>query len=319
MDLSRRDLVKVGAAGGATALAAGLTPGLLLPGDAAFGVDDDAKRKKRFPGDPGRGRLYYGASTPWDVDQWERKLGRRLSMHRMYFQARNVNGLVERSREDIRRGRLPHVSTKVPNDDWREVGRGEHNEWLRDLARGLGRIGKPVFFTLHHEPENDRSDYAGRSPRDFVRMNNQAIEIFREHAPKVTVFPVLQGWMHRSRHNDPRDWYVKRAKIYGVDLYNGWSSRNGQRWRSFSYLLGQVKPYTHGKPVAVGEYGCRTDHRRPGRAAEWMRDAYREAHQRNVVSLSYFNSYLHSPDGSWELDRERGRVFERKLKARRTR
>jgi hypothetical protein len=315
MDLSRRDLLRAGTAGTATAL---VTPGLILPGDAAFGAEED-KRRKRFPGDPGRHRLYYGASTPWDVDRWERQLGARLSMHRMYFQPHNLRGIVKKTREDVRKGRLPHISTKVPNNDWRGVGRGEYNDWLRDIARGLDRIGKPIFFTLHHEPENDRSDHSGRSPRDFVRMTNRAIEIFDHIAPKVTVFPVLQGWMHRSRWNDPRDWYVRHAKIYGVDLYNGWSPSNGQRWRSFAYLLGQVKPYTHGKPIAIGEYGCRTDRRNPGRAARWMRNAYKVAHKRNVVSMSYFNSYLHSPDGSWELDRERGRVFERKLKHRRTR
>ena len=274
--------------------------------------------RKRFPGDPGIGRIYYGASKPEHIPRWERRMGARLSLHRMFFNPREHPRDGSPSPADIRVGRMPYLSTKVPNNDWRGVARGEYDGWLRAMARGLGRINRPIFLSLHHEPENDRNDLAGRRPRDFVAMNNHALEIFDRFAPKVSVFPTLQGWMHRSRHNNPRAWYVRDAAIYGVDIYNGWSLDNGQRWRSFPYLLGEVKPYTHGKPIAIGEYGCRTDPRRPGRAAHWMRTAYKTAVRRNVVAMSYFNSD-NARHGSWELDRERGRVFENKLKARRTR
>jgi hypothetical protein len=317
MEMSRRDLIRVGAAGAAGATSALAIPGLIVPADAG---DSLKMPNKRFPGDPGPGRIYYGAAKPYGIPRWERRMNARLSMHRMYFQPRNTEGMARRARADIRKGRLPHISTKVPNNDWRAVARGEHDDWLRVMARKLGRIDKPIFFSLHHEPENDRNDYAGRSPRDFVAMHNRALEIFDRYAGKVSVFPILQGWMHDPLSgNNPRDWYVRDANLYGVDIYNGWALHNGKKWRSFAYGLGLVKPFTHGKPIAIGEYGCRTDPRRPGRAARWMRNAYKVAINRNVVSMSYFNSDGGATDGTWELDRERGRVFERKLKARRTR
>lgn len=317
MELSRRDLIRTSAVGAAGATSALVVPGLIVPADAA---EDLKKPKKRFPGDPGRGRIYYGAAKEERLPAWERRMGARLSMHRMYFKPSNLRGMARRAHVDVRKGRLPHISTKVPNDDWRGVGRGDYNQWLREIARDLGRIDAPMFFTLHHEPENNRSDGRGRSPRDFVRMNNQALEIFDRLAPRVTIVPVLQGWKHHPLSgNDPRDWYVRDAAVYGVDIYNQWAAHNGNKWRSFAYGLHWVKPFTHGKPIAIGEYGCRTDPRRPGRAANWMRDAYKHAIRKNVVSMSYFNSARNSPDGTWELDHERGRVFERKLKARRTR
>lgn len=316
MELSRRDLIRTSAAGAAGAASAIVVPGLILPADAEESLK---KPKKRFPGDPGRGRLYYGAAKEHGIAGWERRMGHRLSMRRVYFRPENSHAIGRRVRADLNKGRFPHISTKVPNSDWRAVARGEHNDWLRSMARQLGRLDKPMFFSLHHEPENDRNDQAGRRPQDLVAMHNQAMEIFDRLAPKVSVFPTLQGWKHNPLSgNNPRDWYVKDAAVYGVDLYNDWALHNGKHWRPFGELLAHVKPYTHGKPIAVGEYGCRTDPRNPGRAARWMRNAYKVSLRRNVVSLSYFNSDEGATDGTWELDRERGRAFRRRLKSKRT-
>ncbi len=284
----------------------------------SHGVEALRRPPKRFPGDPGPGRLYYGASKPFGIPEWESQMGKRLSLHRMYFQPQNSRGMARRVRETIAHGRMPYVSTKVPNSDWKAVASGEHDAWLRNLAQQLGAIRKPIFLSIHHEPENDRNDYAGRRPQDFVAMNNHALEIFDTYAPKVTVFPTLQGWWHRKRGANPAEWYVADAAIYGVDIYNGWSMHNGQDWVPLREGLKAVIPWAHGKPIAVGEHGCRTDFRNPGRAAKWMRKAYKAAWKRNVVALSYFNSANGGPDGSFALDAERGRAFERKLKARRT-
>lgn len=315
MEMSRRDLIRVSATG-AAATSALIVPGLIVPSDAA----EPLKRpRKRFPGDPGRGRIYYGAAKPEGIPQWERSMGARLSLHRNYFKPQNSHAMARRARQDIRKGRFPYFSTKVPNSDWRGVARGEYDAWLRQMARSLGRVDKPIFLSLHHEPENDRNDNGGRSPANFVAMNNHALEIFDRYAPKVTVFPTLQGWYHRKRGANPKDWYVRDAKVYGVDIYNGWSLRNGKDWEPFKVGLAAVKRYAHGKPIAVGEYGCRTDPRHPGRAAHWMHRAYQVALRNNVVAMSYFNSAGGADDGTWELDRERGRVFKNKLHAPRTR
>lgn len=64
-----------------------------------------------------------------------------------------------------------------------------------------------------------------------------------------------------------------------------------------------------GYPTLVGEYGCRTDPENPGCAAQWMRDARDFAYANGFIGISYFNSGLNSPDGTWELDSERTPVF----------
>ena len=315
MQFTRRDLLRTGVASAAGVTSGLVVPGLILPAESAQVL---LRAPKRFPGDPGPGRIYYGASKPAGIPRWERKMGARLSLHRMYFQPRNTDGMARRVKATIGQGRMPYVSTKVPNNDWREVAAGGHDDWLHTMARALGQLDKAVFLSLHHEPENDRNDFAGRRPQDFVAMNNRALEIFDRYAPKVSVFPTLQGWMHRKRGVNPADWYVSDAAIYGVDIYNGWSPDNGQGWQPFSVGLAAVREHSNGKPIAIGEHGCRTDPSNPGRAARWMRKAYKASIKHNVVALSYFNSDNGATDGTWELDRERGRAFTRKLKAPRT-
>ena len=54
----------------------------------------------------------------------------------------------------------------------------------------------------------------------------------------------------------------------------------------------------------IGEYGCRDDPENPGLAAEWLRDAAEYGRSHNFVSMSYFNSGVQSPDGTWALQGE---------------
>lgn len=304
MDMSRRGLLQMGLGGLATAT--------LLPGSPALArTTGVAAAQARFYGDPGPGRLYYGASYEGDLSAWEHRMGQRLALHRTYYLASQADKLVAVARHDLARRRLPHVSTKCPGT-WAQVAAGKHDRWLHGLAKGLDHLHRPLFFTVHHEPENDVR--SGQRPDDFVNMQEHVIKMFAGRAPRVTVVPVLQGWSfsayNRSAH--PDHWYVPSCQVYGVDVYNPYSSKDNT-WVSFADKLASIRPHAHGKPIAVGEYGCRNDGSKPSRAAEWMRDAFSHARRHDVVSLSYFNSSRNSPEGTWALKGERARVFQHRL------
>jgi hypothetical protein len=302
MDMSRRTLVQLGATGAASVLL-GLTTG-----EQALAEE---RAKPRFPGDPGPGRLYYGASSEQDVVAWERRMGQRLALHRTYHQARDTKQLIKVAKNDLANGRMPHVSIKVPGR-WAGVAAGHHDAWLRGLAAGLARLSQPLFLTLHHEPENDARRKG--SPKSFVAMQTHAIKLFARHAPKVTIAPILQGWSFSkyNRRASPERWYVPSAKVYGVDVYNPFCLTD-PKWVSFADKLREIKRYAHGKPIVIGEYGCRNDPRNPERAEQWMREAFHYARRHDIVSMSYFNSGRNSPEGSWALAGGRSVVFERRL------
>lgn len=304
MELSRRSVLALALSGAAAGVVRTAPAAHARP----IGTAQSFGAGTRFPGDPGVGRLYYGVSMPDGLMAWEAQLGRRVSLHRKYYQANQVEKIWRQARRDHERGRMPHLSSKPPGS-WGAVAAGAQDAWIRSVADRLGRLRSPVFFTVHHEPEDDVGG-SGMQPQDFVRMTTRVISIFSDRAPNVTVFPVLMGWTFDSRSGrNPADWWVPTARIFGADIYNPWSPTNNLDWVSFRSRLDRVRAYAGGRPIAIGEYGCRTDPTQPGRAANWMGDAFDYARANNVVSMSYFNSYLNSPDGTWELDVERGRVF----------
>lgn len=268
----------------------------------------------RFPGDPGPGKLYYGASVPHglSVTDWETELGSTLAVHRSYFTPdhNEVAQLMDQCRDDIEQDRLPHVSIK-PTWTWRSLAAGDHDGWINLTLRRLAEESVPIFLTIHHEPEND-SGPEGMSSADYVAMQSRVIERAATLAPMVSIVPVLQHWTFdplREADTGPADWIVPDASIIGVDIYNPWSATNGKRWRSFGSKAAEVLDWVGDKPLAIGEYGCRVDPTKPGLAAAWLHSAADFGRENGFVSMSYFNSHVNSPDGTWALDGETELAF----------
>src|SRR4051812_43668119 len=156
MRLSRRQLIGSGVG---IAAVAGVAAAELLGGDPG-GTDhlrrSATARGTRFPGDPGPGRLFYGASVMpgLSLSALEHALDHHLTLQRSYFDATQTDLLVRQAAEDHASSRLPVVSTKLPGT-WAQVAAGEYDEWLRELLDGLDASSGPVMLALHYEPEND--------------------------------------------------------------------------------------------------------------------------------------------------------------------
>jgi hypothetical protein len=255
----------------------------------------------RFPGDPGQGRLFYGASVMpgLSLSDLEDSLDHRLTLRRTYFNAAQVDALVAQAVEDHDAARLPVVSTKLPGS-WAQVASGAHDAWLFDLLNRLDALGGPVMLSLHHEPENDVGA-PGMAPADWVAVQRRAITAAEGKA--ITIVPILMGWTFVPESGrDPDEWWVHDATVMGIDQYNAWSSSNGAAWTSFEAGLAPVRSYAGDVPLLVAEYGCRTPPEEPELAGTWMRDAFEYAYLHHIIGMSYFDSSLNSPDGSWVLD-----------------
>ena len=327
MPLDRRQLLGLGAATGVCVVASACRP----PGSGGhgYGRREDARPGRIqdssptgapeapgpvwFAGQPPTGHVYYGASLEAgrSLAGWEKALGLTLALHRSYFapDENETRQLIRRCRKDLRHGRLPHVSMKPPST-WRNVATGRHDRWLADLLRQLGKEDAPVFLTLHHEPENDAGDAGMRAP-DYTAMQRRAIRMAADLAPQVTIVPLLQHWTFEPKHvgADPEPWIVHEAAVLGFDVYNPWSPTNNKLWRAFGDRVEDVIGWFGDTPIAIGEYGCREDPEDPGRAADWLRDAAEYARTHNIVSMSYFNSGVHAPDGTLELSGETEQAF----------
>jgi hypothetical protein len=249
--------------------------------------------------------MYFGASVPYhrSILAWEQELGSVLSVNRSYFgtEPDQAAKLVECCSTDLNQGRLPHVSIK-PARAWHDVAAGADDGWLIKLLQQLGDGGLSAILTIHHEPENDAGG-PGMLSADYVAMQERAIRLAADLAPRVIVAPILQHWTFEPLRDDidPSAWIVPSASVFGIDVYNPWSPTNGKQWRSLGSKLDEIAGWTGGRPLVIGEYGCRDDPENPGLAAHWLRDAVDYALTHDVISMCYYNSGSDEPEGSWEL------------------
>jgi hypothetical protein len=268
-----------------------------------------------FPAQPPPGTLYFGASVPHSrsVTAWEDSLGATLALRRSFFSPDRDRDetalLVRRCRDDLAHGRLPHVSVK-PAWAWEEIAKGAHDRWLRRMLRPLGELAAPVFFTLHHEPENEAGP-PGMQASDFVAMQQRLLDLAADLCPQVSVVPIMQHWTFDPLRDDvdPSTWIVPGVPVIGLDIYNPWSPGNGKEWRTFGSKCDEVIGWFGDTPLAIGEYGTQEDPENPGLATEWLRDAAEYARSHNFVSMSYFNSITNSPDGSYALRGQTEQAF----------
>ncbi|RVX41938.1 hypothetical protein EDD27_4545 [Nonomuraea polychroma] len=295
--------------GGAAALgAAGL--GLLPAAPAAAATP--WWRRGRFPGDPGNGKIVYGSSMgpQQTVPDFEKGIGTTLGCHRSYFKYVHDEQWRDMRRvalDDINNHRVPVISTKLPGP-WQEVADGKHDGWLRNVAAGLGSVPGPVWFCLHHEPRGEQT------PAAYRAMYKHAAPILHRF-PNIAVTPILNGWIWQGG-DDVEAWHIPEADLIGVDDYNPWwtydtTEPNYRPWKTPERIWGEPIATCRrwGKPLFVAEYGVRYAYREPGRSAAWLTHAYEYALEQGLVALSYFNSGVESPNGTWVLDGERLDTF----------
>lgn len=313
---------------------------------AAVQAAFDAYRKANPPAGPFPvGNLFVGASTQsaeTGIEALEKQLGVNVAVHRSYFVASQsvaslskgrakahpdhpyrvleheqvihvqaaANVLATQAATDLKAGRFPMLSIKLPST-WGNVASGAQDAWLKALLAALGTVGGPVGLCFHHEPFDDKGAAgSGMTSGDYVAMYEHAAPL---KPANVYLVPILQSAPFDGTgavQGNILDWYSKTATdIAAVDCYDHWSvGKPDSAWRTpqqVAVCLSQLAPL--GKPVAVAEWGVRTDPRTPGKAAQWMADFIAYITGQGAVFASYFSSAQNVNDGGtpWVLDGER--------------
>lgn len=298
LDVSRRNFL-IGAAATGGALAMGAVPS--TPAAAQLGGVEPS----RFPGDPGKYRLYYGENCDGgDPAARERSYNHRVGIYRSYWQASQTASMIAVCHRDVHAGRVPFASTKLPGT-WADVASGRQDAWLVGMMNGLATVPGPVWLCLHHEPYDDMG--AGQTAADYVAMYRHAYPLKPRN---VAMVPILQSAPFDTTvygHADITPWYDPRVTdIVGIDTYNHWYPGGTNKWRdpqTMALFFDVLAKF--GKPIALAEFGVRTDPAAPGRAAAWMREFRRILVLRgDVVAMSFFDSAQNVFDGgtAWTLD-----------------
>ncbi|MEO5744263.1 MAG: hypothetical protein ABIQ53_06685, partial [Terracoccus sp.] len=138
----------------------------------------------------------------------------------------------------VQSGRLLHISVDTPPGmTWAQVADGAVDQALLEQARGLAALGKPVWVTFDHEPDNPAKTALG-SGADFVRAWRHVHDLYTSagatNAVWVLVMIGTQPGLARAATmypgNDVVDWI-------SWDVYNASGCRTGKfipdRWQTF--------------------------------------------------------------------------------------
>jgi hypothetical protein len=255
-----------------------------------------------FPGDVKPGTIRWGAAIGGNADpvaRHEAIAGRSMGVRRTFWDMTKTASLVTTATADIAAGRVPWVSVKL-GTTWKNVAAGSIDGALDSLFKRLAALPGPVWFTAHHEPENDPAD---GTAADWRAMQTRVRRVLDASGAKNVAFaPILMSWTFDTRSGRiPTDWWVDDIWDFaGVDHYKDNFSTTPVA--GLAMWMNTEKFYSdRGVRIAVGEWADRgTDIAAADRMTAW-RD--------HLISIgspgcAYFDSGLNATNGSWELKGE---------------
>ena len=252
---------------------------------------------------PGCG-TYLGAGIGANTDptQFETTMGKRISVHRVYWSAGQVESAMSSARTDLARGRLPWMSFKMPYS-WSDMAAGRGDAWARSLATRLNTLPGPVWVAFHHEPEGD-GDIT-----KWTAMQRRLAPIVRANATNVGFSIILTGW--DELYGDPkyrlsRIWPENtKIDIAGFDVYNRYLvTSNGTTMTTPPDLderyFQPLSEWARSKGVRWGLAETGYSHPASERLPNWIEQTYGEVRAAGGVAMAYFDSTLHSI-ARWDL------------------
>lgn len=303
----------------ATALAVALT--LAVPGGPARastvrvrGMDVRAEVASLLPergallGAWVKPRRWTMAAQKRAIRDFERMIRRKLDISHHYYDFRDVFP-TWRERWDLQSGRVPMIDWD--GVDTRAVANGSEDHRIRERARGVAALGRPVLLRFFWEM--DVQDDKVASPNSFVDAWRRAYQLFQDEGASNAAWvwcPTAWGFVS----GDAQRYYPGNAYVDWVcaDGYNWAPRRPGAKWRTFREIFTAFYRWGRGtgKPLMVGETGAQEGRR--GKKARWITGARRALKQRfpDIASLVYFHSDTIYP---WWVDTSRSakRAFRR--------
>jgi hypothetical protein len=326
--ISRRDALRRIGVG-----AAGLTAARLLADLGPFAEPGEAY--------PGGGKVILGAyAGPWPRDTrypahtekaWstlrnstrtlEDRTGRRLGMHRIYYQWRHdwpteFDYWSASPTSGGKRGRKLFISWNAVNQHdggmsyvtWRSIARGDHDARIRRRARAVlafyrrmaqkgSHATKKIYLCFNHECDGRESRLHNGDARDFVAAWERIHRIFRqEHAAdKVYWTWCVTAWGLEDGHAKrfwPGSNLVNKVAVTG---YNWDVCERDRKWRWMGEIIRPSHEFAQRKrkKLIVAEWGTTESAAGRPSKAEWITNArktFKADRWRGLEALLYYNS-----------------------------
>lgn len=246
----------------------------------------------RFAGDPGLGNFYLGVTpTRSTIAQHELHMNAPLGMIRSYSTSGSPNWTAVD--QAIAGGYIPWTSWLEGSRTVANIASGAEDAWIAGMAdEFITREPWPIWWTFHHEPENDASVSGGnaqnyRNAQRRIKQRFKALGVTNDTFA-CCCYMTPFTWNESASGRDWRTWYPDWRNVTGVggpanpdpndfwvdgnvnsvvdviglDFYHGWDLAAGQPLSKWLTVTGsnvynvRYGPRTGflGKAYAVGEW-----------------------------------------------------------------
>ncbi|MEV5824471.1 hypothetical protein AB0L25_02735 [Spirillospora sp. NPDC052242] len=219
-----------------------------------------------------------------DVTSFEGDLGRRLDIVQTYhdWKADFPGDLAAEVTGSDR-----HLLLTWDGGDTREVVQGRFDDMVRERARAIKKLGKPVFLRWSRDMDELAEEERVHSPADFIAAWKHMRKVFAEEK----VQNVAWVWCPTARGFGTRD----AGAYYPGDAHVDWICADARPSGDFDFqeLSESLKPFLQwardrSKPIMIAEFGVPRSYGE--RRAEWLRAAAETLQDPQVKAVVYFNS-----------------------------
>ncbi|NQT47319.1 MAG: dockerin [Candidatus Omnitrophica bacterium] len=201
--------------------------------------------------------------------------------------------------------------------DYNAILTGNMDSYIRDFAKKLKRINKPVFLRFAHEMNGDWYPWSASKigAEKYIAIYRHIKDIFDDiNADNVRwVFSINSENVPReNNYTDcyPGDGYVN---FIGMDGYNWGNTKPWSKWVSFKEIFQKRcnEITTHfKKPIIISEFSTTSS---GGDKAAWIRDAMANIKEMKKIKAFVLFNLDKETDWSFPIDKDYGKELRSQL------
>jgi hypothetical protein len=203
---------------------------------------------------------------------------------------------------------------------WVDIANAQDGDTLHDelttWLKNIKKLGRPIYVTLHHEPET-ADDQASGTTADYLaawrRFATQVREHGGPHARLMWIMTDRAFTLPADNRQTATAWYPGDDFVdaIGVDAFNWFTCRDrSEGWKTAAELVEPARQFalTHpDKELWITELGTIDDPKRPNRRTKWLAEAAllpRSPGWEQLHGVLYFDDVHGSefPKCNWHID-----------------
>jgi len=202
--------------------------------------------------------------------------------------------------------------------DYDAILSGDTDSYIRDFAKKLKRINRPVFLRFAHEMNGDWYPWSASNigAKKYITVYRYVRNIFDEVGADNVNWIFSINSENVPKENNYMNCYPgdKYVDFIGVDGYNWGNTKPWSRWMSFKEIF--QKRYHEivahfNKPIIISEFSTTSS---GGNKSEWIREAMSNIKKMGKIKAFVLFNVDKETDWSFPINKEFGRELRRQLK-----